>query len=171
MEEPPRSGPKRKLTIVLELGWILVWTLWLSRAYLDLDSRVWPVGREFGMAIHPNFIWTQLTTCGDCVLWNGYFNGGAPTFGELHGAVAHPLTVVGTVLFGGVNGAKIVLLGSLLMAGFAQWWLARVIGLGWLARVWSASVVVAAGHLAGRMEHGVVGLVVSTAAVPRPATT
>jgi hypothetical protein len=164
MEERVESRLKPKLAVLLELAWILVWTLWLGSAYLDLDRRVWPMGREFGMAIHPNFIWTHLTTCGDCVLWNGYFNGGAPTFGELHASVAHPLTVIGTVLFGGVNGAKIVLLSSLVMAGFAQWWLARVIGLGWLARVWSASVVVAAGHLAGRMEHGVVGLVVSTAA-------
>jgi hypothetical protein len=164
MGERVESRLRPKLAVLLELAWILVWTLWLGRAYLDLDSRVWPVGREFGMAIHPNFIWTQLTTCGDCVLWNGYFNGGAPTFGELHASVAHPLTVIGTVLFGGVNGAKIVLLSSLVMAGVAQWWLARVIGLGWLARVWSASMVVAAGHLAGRMEHGVVGLVVSTAA-------
>ena len=72
MENREGSRLTPKLTVLLELAWILVWTVWLGRAYLDLDSQVWPVGREFGMAIHPNFVWTQLTTCGDCVLWNAF---------------------------------------------------------------------------------------------------
>ncbi|MCD4737928.1 MAG: hypothetical protein K8R89_01535 [Anaerolineae bacterium] len=37
-------------------------------------------------------------------------------------------------------------------------------GLGRLARLWSAAMAIVGGHLAGRMEHGVVGLVLSTAA-------
>ncbi len=153
-----------RLITALELAWILGWTLWLGRAYLDMDPGQWPVGQEFGMAIHPHVIWTRLSDCGACVLWNGYINGGQPTFGELHAAVAHPLVIAGTVLFGVVNGAKVALLGSLFTAGLAQWWLARVMGLGRLARLWVAGMAVAGGHLAGRMEHGVVGVVISTAA-------
>lgn len=157
-------GHYDKLTAILEIVLILLWTLWVGHAYLNMDPRQWPVGREFGMAIQPHYIWTQLLNCGTCVLWNGGWNGGSPTLVELHAAVAHPLVVISTILLGGVNGAKVALLGSLAMAGVGQWWLARVMGLGRVARLWSACLVVSAGHLAGRMEHGTVGLVISTAA-------
>jgi hypothetical protein len=161
-----KSGTARHaaLTAALELGVVLIWTLWLGRAYLNMDPRQWPLGREFGMAIQPHFVWTHLLECGPCVLWNGGWNGGSPTFVELHAAVAHPLVVVATVLLGGVNGAKVALLASLFMAGAGQWWLARAMGLGSLARVWGACLVVGAGHLVGRMEIGAVGLVISMAA-------
>ncbi len=164
MTKDTGTAKHARLNVVLEIGLVLLWTLWVGRAYLNMDPRQWPLGREFGMAIQPHYIWTQLLQCGTCVLWNGGWNGGSPTFVELHAAVAHPLVVVSTVLLGGVNGAKVALLGSLVMAGVAQWWLARAMGVGQVARLWGACLVVSAGHLAGRMEHGTVGLVISTAA-------
>jgi hypothetical protein len=154
-----------KIGIALsELLLIGLWALWVGRAYLNFDPTVWPSGRELGMVIRTHYIWTLLSRCGDCVLWNGFINGGAPAFAELQGAVLHPLVILATMIWGGINGTKVVLLGSLVMAGWAQWWLARVMGLGRLARLWSAAGAVVGGHLAGRMEHGVVGLVLSTAA-------
>lgn len=116
------------------------------------------------MVIRTHYIWTLLPRCGSCMFWNGFVNGGAPAFAELQGAVLHPLVVFATLVWGGINGTKVILLASLIMAGGAQWWLARVMGLGRLARLWSAAMVVVGGHLIGRMEHGVVGLVLSTAA-------
>ena len=149
---------------LIEILLIITWTVWVGRAYLNFDPHMWPFGREFGMSIHPHFVWTQLWECGTCVLWNGAFNGGSPTFVELHAAIAHPLVIVSTLVWGAVNGAKMILLGSLLMAGLAQWWLARVAGIQMLGRVWGACLVVSAGHLAGKMEHGIVPLMLSTAA-------
>ena len=158
--------PERLKTgfVLIELLVIGLWALWVGRAYLNFDPTVWPSGRELGMVIRTHYIWTLLPRCGDCILWNGFINGGAPAFAELQGAVLHPLVILATVIWGGINGTKVVLLGSLMMAGWAQWWLARVMGLGRLARLWSAAMAVVGGHLAGRMEHGVVGLVLSTAA-------
>ncbi len=149
---------------ILEIGLIILWAMWLGRDYLELAPNMWPNGREFGMAIHPHYIWTQLKECGSCVLWNGFYNGGSPAFTELHAAVLHPLVIIATLIWGGLNGAKIVIVGSLAMAGIGQWWLAKVMRLGWVARLWSAAMVAAGGHLAGRMEIGVVGVIVSTAA-------
>ncbi len=158
--------PNRHLSLkpALEITLIIVWAIWLGRDYVDFSVNVWPNGREFGMAIQPHYIWTQLQECGTCMLWNGYYNGGAPAFAELHAAILHPLVIVFTLIWGGINGAKMVLIGSLAMAGIAQYWLARVMKLGWVARLWSGGMAVAGGHLASRMEIGVIGIIISTAA-------
>lgn len=147
-----------------EIGLILLWALFVGRAYLDMNPTVWPSGREFGLSIQPHYIWTQFKSCGLCALWNGYNGGGYPSFVELHAAVLHPLVIITTLIWGAINGVKVVLIGSLAMAGFGQWWLARVLGLGPVARLWSAAMAVVGGHLAGKMEIGVVGAVLSTAA-------
>jgi hypothetical protein len=68
-----------------------------------------------------------------------------------------------TLIWGVVNGAKIALVISLWFAGLAQWWLARELKLGLLPRLWSAGMAVVGGHLAGRMELGAFGVVLSTA--------
>ncbi|MFH1085452.1 MAG: hypothetical protein V1772_06795, partial [Chloroflexota bacterium] len=150
---------------MLELLAILGWALFVGRPYLNLDPMVWPEGREFGMVLQSHFAWRYLLQCGDCVFWNGFANGGAPTFGEIHGAVAHPFVILTTLLWGAVNSAKLTIVFGLAVGGLAQWWLARALGLGRLARVWSAAMAVAGGHLAGRMDAGLVPLVLSTASV------
>jgi hypothetical protein len=118
---------------------------------------------EFGSAVQPHFVWSQLAQCGACMLWNGSVNGGAPAFADVYGATLHPIVIAATLLFGAINGAKMTLVVSLFVAGAAQWWLARVMGLGRIAGLWSAALAVVGGHLAGRMESGIVTLVLSTA--------
>ena len=99
-----------------------------------------------------------------CALWNGSGRGGAPALVDPHGSMLHPLVIVSTLLLGVLNGSKLALAGAFLMAGLAQYGTARVLGLGGVARVWSATMAVSAGHLAGRMELGAFGVVLSTAA-------
>ena len=149
---------------LVEIFIIILWGIWVGRAYLNMDPLQLPIGREIGMVIQPHYVWTLLRECGTCVLWDGYANGGLPAFAELQAPIVHPLMVIPTILLGAINGTKIMLIGSLIMAGLGQWWLTRVMGLGSVARVWSALIIISAGHLAGRMEIGVVGVVLSTAA-------
>ncbi|MFZ6018406.1 MAG: hypothetical protein ACOYXO_02265, partial [Chloroflexota bacterium] len=145
--------------------WLLIiaWAVWIGRNYLDPNPRVWPWGAEFPMVVLPNYIWTILTRCGDCVFWNGMINGGYPAFAELHGAPLHPITILTTLFQGPINGVKTNLILHLALAGFAQWWLARSLNLRLVPRLWSACMAVAGGHLAGRMELGLFPLVMSTA--------
>jgi hypothetical protein len=145
--------------------WLLIiaWAIWIGRNYLDPNPRVWPWGAEFPMVVSPNYIWTLLSRCGDCVFWNGMINGGYPAFAELHGAPLHPITILTTLLQGPINGVKTNLILHLALAGFAQWWLARSLNLSLVPRLWSAMMAVAGGHLAGRMELGLFPLVMSTA--------
>ena len=156
---------KRRLSpgALLEIFALLLWTLWVGKAYLIFDPNLWPLGWEFGMTVRTHFIWTNLFQCGACMFWNGSVQGGAPAFAELQGSVLHPFVILTTLIAGVVNGSKLVLLASLFTAGLAQWWLAKSLRVGQLARMWSAGMAVVGGHLAARMELGVVGVVLSTA--------
>ena len=150
---------------LIELSLIAMWAVWVGRAYLDPDPDLWPHGAEFGMVMQSHFPWTWLPQCGQCAMWNGSINGGAPTFADVYGAVAHPLVAGAMLAFGLVNGAKFIMLCSLILAGFAQWWLARIMQLAWLPRVWVACMAIVGGHLAGRMHAGLVIFVFSTASI------
>jgi hypothetical protein len=158
-----RQGLARALPL-LEIVLIVGWGVWVGRDLLVLDQNQWPTGNEYGLSIESYYTWEDLTKCGICFLWNGSQNGGSPALVELHGAPLHPLVVLSTIVLGSIDASKIVIVGSLIMAGLAQWWLARVLKLGMLPRLWSAALAVVGGHLAGRMQLGVMGLVLSTAA-------
>ncbi len=147
----------------LELSLIVAWAAWVGRDFLNLDPMVWPAGGEFPMVIQSHFIWKLFQECGACFFWNGLINGGYPAFAELQGAPLNPVVILATLTWGVVNGAKITLVLSLAVAGAAQWWLARVMKLGLIPRLWVAAIAVTGGHLAGKMENGGLTLILSTA--------
>jgi hypothetical protein len=146
-----------------ELALISLWALWIGRNFLTLDKAIWPIGREFGSQILSNHFWVQVLRCGVCALWNGSINGGQPALADIFGSTLHPLVAIGTLAAGVVGGAKLSIVGSLVIAGVAQWWIASSLRLGSVARVWSALLVVVGGHLLTRLDVGAVGLLVSTA--------
>ena len=147
-----------------EAALIAVWAIFVTRAYLDMSPFAIPSGLEYLSVIQSHHLWTWVQRCGACALWNGSQQGGAPALVELHGSPLHPLVALLTLLFGVLNGSKIALVAAFVIAGLAQWWLGWVLGLGRLARLWSACMAVVAGHLAGRMEGGLFGVVFSSAA-------
>jgi hypothetical protein len=146
---------------IAELILILAWALFVGRGFLDMNANVVPWGAEFSMETQSHYVWTLLTHCGTCVFWNGFTSGGSPAFVDLHGAVLHPLTVLTTLIWGVVNGGKVTILVCLFLAGVAQWWLAKTLGLGVAARMWSSFMAVVGGHLAGRMQNGLLVVVIS----------
>lgn len=158
-----KESSRKPLVTLLEITLIGIWTLWVAREYLNFDPRQVPAGREFGSAVQTHHLWTWVRKCGWCGLWNGSLDGGYPAFADIYGSMLHPLVMLSTLLFGVINGAKVGLVIALFIAGIAQWWLARKLDLGKVARMWSAFLVVVAGHLTGRMELGVFGVMFSTA--------
>ena len=149
---------------LVELGAIGVFAALFAAPALDFDPNVLPSLGEFVSAIQPYHTWTRLKACGVCALWNGSVRGGYPAFSDVHASLLHPIMAVPVLLFGVTSGVKVALAGALAMAGCAQWWLAKVLGLGRTARVWSGAMAVVAGNLAGRIEGGWINLIVSTAA-------
>jgi hypothetical protein len=151
------------LTRVLPVILICTWALWVGRGYLDFDQVVFPNGGDLPLQIYGHFGWIPLTQCGTCAFWNGYINGGQPTFAEVQGATLHPLVMLTTLFWGAVNGSKIIAITSLIMIGLAQWWLSRVMGLGILAGLWAATMAVVGGQLSDRMGGGMVNIVFASA--------
>ncbi len=146
-----------------EVGALALWATWFGQSYFDLNPQFVPWGTEFAMSIQSHYIWTLLGRCGACIFWNGFTNGGAPALVDLHGAPLHPLIILTTLVWGPTNGAKLTVVACLFLAGLAQWWLARVLRLGWVARLWVAALAVVAGNVAGRLEFGLVPLALSMA--------
>jgi hypothetical protein len=147
---------------ILELLILFVWALFIGQPYLNFDPHVIPEGREFGSAIQTHNLWIQFQKCGWCALWNGDGQGGYPAFVDTHGSMLHPIVMVATLLWGLLKGTKISLIIAFWIGGVAQWWIARELRVGWLPRMWSAAMAMVGGHLAGRMEMGVFGVLFST---------
>jgi hypothetical protein len=156
---------KDGITSFLELLLIACLVALVGKDLLDFNPEVIPSGREFFSAIQSHYFWISLKECGICALWNGTTWGGYPAMVEAYGAPLHPIIGICTLLWGVINGSKVAILVSLWFAGFAQWWIAKELELGRLARIWSALLVVAGGHLVVRMEGGAFTMLFSTALV------
>jgi hypothetical protein len=147
-----------------ELVLIALWTLFVTRAYADLDPRRTPRGGEFLSNIQTLHAWELARTCGLCGLWYGGVNGGFPAAAEPTTSALHPIAALPALIFGAVNGAKVALVASFFLAGLAQWLLGRVLGLRPIVRLWASGLAVAAGSLAAYMSLGDVSLVLGSAA-------
>ena len=155
------NGVQRQGIVVAALEWctLALWALYIGRNFLNLDPTVVSTGREYLSAIYGHFLWVDLRACGSCAMWFGHVSGGYPAFVDPHEATFHPVVIVTTLFWGALNGAKIAVVIFLFLGGIAQWWTARIMGLGTTARLWSGAMAVAAGNLSGRMENGMVPLV------------
>ena len=149
--------------MMLELSIILFFALFVGRKYLDFDPNRFIEGGEFVLTTISHHAWNLLTECGSCVFWSGYLNGGSPSFVELHGAFLHPLVIITTLLWGVINGSKVVVLVSLITVGLGQWWLARELKLSFFPRLWVSLMAIAGGHIFGKLQAGNVVLVLSIA--------
>lgn len=149
-----------------ELPLITLWALWVGRVYLNFDRNMVPgLGNDdFLLSIYPYFPFVRVLQCGDCFFWNGLLNGGSPTFGDSIGALLHPVMAAIMLLFGVTNGIKMAMLASLIMGGWSLWWIAKVLDLKPVTRLWVSALAVVGGHMAGPLYSGDVGIVFSTAA-------
>ena len=147
----------------LEVVIIVACALGIASPYANLDPQVWPIGADFPHDIQLFSTWQNFLHCGDCVLWNGNINGGSPAFADMESPVLNPFYIVAMIVWGTVNGSKMLLVLSFFLAGLGQLWLGRVLSISRSARLWMAVMAIIGGHLTARMELGLVGLVFSIA--------
>lgn len=148
---------------IIEIVIILLAALWVGKNYLNFDPKEYVEGGEFTFTTFSHYAWNLLSKCGSCVFWNGYKNGGSPSFVEVHGAFLHPLVFWSSLQFGVINGSKIVILASLFLIGLSTWWLAKELELGFFIRLWASIIMIAGGEIFGRLQTGNVPLVLSIA--------
>ena len=154
---------RQRALAYIELTILAGWAIILGKQYLDMNPHVMPAGNEFSSSIQSHYFWLNLKECGVCALWNGSIRGGYPALADIQGSFLHPLVIITTLAFGIVNGVKVTLIATFWIAGLAQWWLAHELKLSWLPRIWSALIAMAGGHLTGKMELGVFGVLLSMA--------
>lgn len=162
--EQSRSRLRVVVQPLVELAAIIAWAFWVGRDLLNSDPTMWPLGGDIQLHASFAYVWYWFSKCGACVAWNGMSNGGVPAFAEQLGGILHPIMPAAVLLFGPLEGFKVSIVASLAMAGIAQWWLARVMGLGVVPRLWAAALVVVGGHLAALLAGGWSIMVLSTAA-------
>jgi hypothetical protein len=151
------------VSAVFELTLILVWSLTVTSVLFHFGPADRGNG-EYYAQIQNQFVWNQLKTCGACVFWNGNIDGGYPAFVDPFSAALHPTVVVSSLIFGSLHGATVALIAAFFLAGVAQWWLAKELGLGSVARIWSGAMAVVAGRLCSQLDNGAYVFVISTVA-------
>lgn len=134
----------------------------MAAPYLDFRPDYYPVGYEYHLVTVSHYAWDYLFECGSCMLWNGTTNGGMPAFAELHGAILHPFVIITTLIWGVINGTKVLLFLCLLVSGISMWWFAKELEVSRLSRIWISLFGVVGGHIIGRLEAGNIILVLST---------
>ncbi|HOU41694.1 MAG TPA: hypothetical protein PK829_10555 [Promineifilum sp.] len=85
---------------------------------------------------------------GEIPLWNPYMLTGFPHTGDPVSHFWNPVATLPVLLWGGINGMKVSLFLSLLVAAFGQWYLAHVFGLRGVFRLWAGLLFVLSGGLA-----------------------
>jgi hypothetical protein len=151
-------------TVALEWTVLALWSLSLTSPLFNFGPDVSTGGGEYFAQIQNQFIWDQFRTCGACAFWNGNVDGGYPAFADPFSAMLYPTVVTASIVFGARDGAMIAMIATFFLAGIAQWWLARELGLGSVARLWSGAMAIVAGRLASQLDQGMYVFIVSTVA-------
>jgi hypothetical protein len=156
-----RLFKKPLIEYTLEILPLILLSYFIAAPYLDFRPNYYPNGYEYMLVTVSHYVWNLVPQCGTCVFWNGLLNGGMPAFAELHGAVLQPLVIITTLIWGVINGSKIIVFVCLIISGISLWWFAKELEVGRLSRIWISLFGVVGGHLIGRLESGNVVLVLS----------
>ncbi len=146
---------------------IAVITFYSHTALLDFDPhQLAQTAEQNESATLPILAETGLRRYGEIPLWNPYMLTGFPHAGDPVSHFWNPVATLPVLLWGGVNGMKVSLFLSLLVAGFGQWFLAHVFGVRGLFRLWAGLVFALSGGLAGLLWLGWYELLVGVAWFP-----
>ena len=153
MNIPNRNAHDKPGTLeyFYEIALITLFSLWVGRIYINFNPLEY-IGSQgndnFFLGLFNLLPLTRLFHCGACILWNGSLNGGTPAFGNPQSLIAHPLVALFTLIFGALNGYKLLAAATIVIGALSQWWIAKALGLGRIGRLWSGIFAAVAGHLA-----------------------
>ena len=137
-------------------GFALEWLLIILLAYfysastlLNFDSmRLQQTGEHDESATLPLLAETGIWRYGEIPLWNAYMLTGFPHVGDLLGHFWNPVSTIPILLWGGINGMKVSIFLTFIIAGLGQWVFAYVMGLRRTFRLWSSILFMISGGLA-----------------------
>ena len=144
------SSPTTWYTVLIE------WSIIVCAAYffsapvlLDFDpNQLQQTGEHNESSTRPLLAEIGLLQHGEIPLWNHYMQTGFPHAGDLLGHFWSPIATIPVILWGGINGMKVSIFISFVLAGLGQWYLAQVSGLKGIFRLWSSLTFMFSGGLA-----------------------
>ena len=137
-------------------GYALEWLLIVLLAYfycgkllLNFDAtKLQQTGEHNENSTLPILAEIGLERYKEIPLWNPYIMTGLPHAGDFFNHFWNPVSTLPIALFGGINGMKVSVFLTFLIAGLGQWAFAYVSGLRRTFRLWSAVLFMFAGGLA-----------------------
>jgi hypothetical protein len=141
--------------VLAELAVVGVVILFFALAFLNFDADKILSGNEFGVVTFLDHVLRNtLRRFGEFPLWNSYFRTGQPFVADPFMHIFNPFTSVPVLLLDVVNGFKIAVFLSFLIAAIGQWSLGRVLGFSRSVRLWSAVLYALNGQAAARFIQG-----------------
>ena len=152
---------------LIELA-IIVAAVWLyAGSLLDFDPTILQQsGEQNESATRALLVEYGLNRNGEIPLWNHFMQTGFPYSGDLLAHFWSPVATLPVILWGGINGMKVSVFLSFLFAGIGQWYLAKVIGVKGVFRVWAAIMFTFSGGVALLWRLGWYELLVGAAWFP-----
>jgi len=165
----PRLFTPSRLT-----GFAMEWLLIIVLAYfycgkllLNIDAaKLQQTGEHNESATLPLLAEIGLWRYGEIPLWNPYMLTGFPHVGDFVNHFWNPISTIPIMLWGGINGMKVSIFLSFIIAGLGQWLFGYVIGLRRTFRLWSAILFMISGGLALLWRVGWYELLVGAAWFP-----
>ncbi len=153
--------------LALELALLVAVGLSFARLIANPDPGLRPPGLEHerlsGVIIPAEL---GLRQFGRIPLWNPYIYTGEPLISNPFNYLFNPFASLPLILFGAVQGTKLAIVLTLLIAGLGQWSFARVLGMGTPARLTAAMLYMCSGQIVGKFNGGHFQLGVSLAWPP-----
>ena len=147
-----RLSPQQKTRIRIVIEWLIIciaaW-FYASESLLNFNPiSLQETGEHNESSTFPILTEIAINRYGQMPLWNAYTMTGLP---YLHDPLSHfwnPISTISVILWGGINGMKVSIFLSFLLAGLGQWLFAHVFGARGMARLWSALLFMFSGGLA-----------------------
>lgn len=146
----PHIKQKRWAAIAAEWLIILVIAyLFSGQSLLNFDShQLQQTGEHSESATLPLLAEIGLRRYGEIPLWNPYMLTGFPHVGDFVNHFWNPVSTLPVLIWGGINGMKVSIFISLVLAGIGQWLFAHIFGIRGPFRLWAALLFMLSGGLA-----------------------
>lgn len=139
----------------LELLLIISVALYATREFATLDKNVKLYGYEGEwLTSSAHYAAVALHRYGYLPLWQPLLESGEPLLESPFSFVLNPFSTVPSLLLGGVNGIKISVMLTAVLAGLGGWTLGRVLGLGALGRVLLGLLLASRGNMVAMIGGG-----------------
>ncbi|HEX6270892.1 MAG TPA: hypothetical protein VFZ43_11690 [Anaerolineales bacterium] len=144
------SKTSRLTAFALEWLFIILLAYFYSgKTLLNFDAaKLQQTGEHNESATLPLLAEIGLWRYGEIPLWNPYMLAGFPHVGDFVNHFWNPVSTVPIMVWGGINGMKVSIFLTFIIAGLGQWLFAYIMGLRRMFRVWSAILFMTSGGLA-----------------------